>query len=383
MENQGYFSHYYFNLYSNFTFFLNDPVSGDQIKQRESRNIFGYHSKFIKTYGRKGFSVRSATGAGFRLDLTDNSELTHTDGKVETLQEIQKGNINELNGFFYVDENIQKGNLAVNFGTRIDYFHFSYDDHLTKDQHDQLKTIFSPKLNLQYLLSESLQLFAKAGKGFHSNDTRVVVANQGREILPAAYGTDLGAMWKPWPKLLIKPAIWYLYLQQEFVYVGDEGIVEATGKTRRYGVDFSARYQLSKKIVADIDINYCNARDIDGEKDQNYIPLAPIFTSTGGLSYQAKNGFNGSVRYRFITDRPANDDNSIVAKGYFVSDLSMNYTKAPFELGIIVENLFDVKWNEAQFATQSRLKDEPAPVTELHFTPGTPFYLRGKLSVLF
>jgi hypothetical protein len=34
----------------------------------------------------------------------------------------------------------------------------------------------------------------------------------------------------------------------------------------------------------------------------------------------------------------------------------------------------NTKWNETQFATESRLKDESNSVEEIHFTPGTPFY---------
>jgi hypothetical protein len=38
----------------------------------------------------------------------------------------------------------------------------------------------------------------------------------------------------------------------------------------------------------------------------------------------------------------------------------------------MVDNLFNAQWNEAQFATTSRLRGEAGPVTELHYTPGAP-----------
>jgi len=84
-----------------------------------------------------------------------------------------------------------------------------------------------------------------------------------------------------------------------------------------------------------------------------------------------------------MKDRAANEDNSIVAKGYFVADAVVNYTKHSYEIGLAIENLFNTKWNEAQFATESRLKDEPAPVTELNFTPGIPFFARLRLAIFF
>ena len=91
--------------------------------------------------------------------------------------------------------------------------------------------------------------------------------------------------------------------------------------------------------------------------------------------------FFGGINYRFIGDRPANENYSITAEGYFVTDLNVNYTYKNMVFGIIVENLFDTQWNETQFATESRLFNEPNSVEEIHFTPGTPFFLRAKVTV--
>jgi outer membrane receptor protein involved in Fe transport len=201
--------------------------------------------------------------------------------------------------------------------------------------------------------------------------------------LPAAYGTDLGVVLKPARNLLLNIAAWYLYLEQEFVYVGDEGIVEPSGKTRRTGVDFSIRYQPVSRLFLDIDMNYCRGRAIGEHKGEDYIPLAPVFTSTGGLTYKSKQGLNGSLRYRFMDDRPANENKSVIAKGYFINDLVINYTQPRYELSMTVQNLFDVRWKETQFDTESRLKNEPAPVSEIHFTPGTPFFVKVGMSWFF
>ena len=96
-----------------------------------------------------------------------------------------------------------------------------------------------------------------------------------------------------------------------------------------------------------------------------------------------KTGFNGSLRYRYISDRPANENKSVIAKGYTVTDLAFNYTRKKSEIGFAIENLFNVEWNETQFNTKSRLKDESVSVEEIHFTPGVPFFARLKLTVFF
>ena len=52
-------------------------------------------------------------------------------------------------------------------------------------------------------------------------------------------------------------------------------------------------------------------------------------------------------------------------------------------LGLEINNLLNTEWNETQFATESRLKNESDSVEEIHFTPGAPFFIKGKVTYLF
>ena len=221
------------------------------------------------------------------------------------------------------------------------------------------------------------------GIGFHSNDARVILDNDAKDILPKVFGTDLGIILKPLTNLIIKTALWHFYSDQEFVYVGDEGIVEPGGKTRRIGVDISARYQFTSWLYGDLDLNYTKAIAIGAAKGEDYVPLAPSFTSIGGLSAKMKNGFSGSLRYRFMDQRPANEFNNVKAQGYFIADLLLSYNWKKFDLTISAENIFNCKWREAQFDTESRLQFEPQPVSEIHYTSGTPRFLKAGISFKF
>ncbi len=211
----------------------------------------------------------------------------------------------------------------------------------------------------------------------------MILSNQANDILPKVLGTDLGIILKPVKALVLKTTLWHLYSQQEFVYVGDAGIVEPSGKTRRMGVDVSARYQVNSWLYADMDINLTRARAIGEPKGEDYVPLAPAFTSIGGVTAKAKNGFSGSLRYRFIDDRPANEDNSVIAHGYFIADVLMSYKLKQFDLFVSMENIFNRKWNEAQFDTESRLQGEPGSISEIHYTPGTPRFIKAGISFSF
>ena len=92
-------------------------------------------------------------------------------------------------------------------------------------------------------------------------------------------------------------------------------------------------------------------------------------------------GVNGSLRYKWMGNRPANENTSVVAKGYFITDAVLKYTTKNWEVGASVQNIFNVRWKETQFDTESRLYNESEPVSEIHFTPGTPFF--GELSFTY
>ncbi|CAL2076779.1 TonB-dependent receptor [Tenacibaculum sp. 190524A05c] len=385
LKSFGYISKYDFELFSNFTFFLEDPVNGDQIKQKEDRTIFGVSSEYKKVFSGDKFNGHWNAGISLRNDRSFSNELSRTLNRRQTLQRIQFGDINETNLGGFIGSTIEFGKWTFNPSVRLDYFNFQYNDTLQTQYETQKesKAIVSPKFNVIYDYSDNLQFYVKTGKGFHSNDTRVVVAEEGREILPATYGFDTGLVWKPTSKMFFNLAYWYLYVEQEFVYVGDAGIVEPSGETRRQGIDISYRYQPLSWLYWSVDANYTHARSINDPDGQNFIPLAPDFTLVSGLNINFKDGFYGGINVRHIDNRPANEDNSIVAEGYTVADLNVGYRWKDVSFGVQVQNLFDVDWNETQFATESRLQNEVNPVEEIHFTPGTPFFLKASIQYNF
>ncbi len=385
IKNSVFYSLYDFELNSNFTFFLEDPINGDQIRQKEDRKTFGAKSEWNQYLKPGKIDAIVQLGLGLRNDKSIENELSHTANRSETIERIQFGNINETNIFGYLNAKLNFGKWLINPALRMDFFKFNYNDLLANQYQTLLadQAILSPKLNILYNHSSSFQIYMKSGIGFHSNDTRVVVAQNGKEILPAAFGLDIGFIWKPISKLVINTAAWHLYMEQEFVYVGDAGIVEPSGKSRRLGLDLGIRYQINRWLFLNADLNYAFARMINQPEGNDFIPLAVSLSSSGGISLVHPDGYYGGLRYRYIADRPANEDNSIIAKGYFVTDLNIGYRWKYLDFGISIENLFNVEWNETQFATTSRLFHEFEPVEEIHFTPGTPFFIKGQIQFLF
>ncbi|MDO6388707.1 TonB-dependent receptor [Pontibacter sp. BT731] len=388
LDNQVYIIHYDFELYSNFTFFLHDSVNGDQIRQKEQRSIIGYKGAYSREGTLFNLPLKSVAGLGLRYDRVQDSELSRTLGRKITLSEVQKGDIDEVNASAYISETLELSPAwTVNAALRFDQFLFDYVSRLPADsvfnRQVASQNRFSPKLNLFYTYSPTLRLYASAGMGFHSNDTRVSVLADKNRILPAAYGADLGFIFKPLPSLVLHTALWALDLEEEFVYVGDEGIVEPSGKTRRYGVDVTARWQLSPYLFADGDLSVTRPRAREAAEGSDYIPLAPMVTSAGGLTFRNKTGLNASARYRYLKSRPANEDYSLTAEGYLLLNAVASYTLKNLELKLTAENLLNNDWKEAQFETESRLRNETEPVSEIHFTPGTPFFIKAGITYSF
>lgn len=385
IKSKVYLSKYDFELFSNFTFFLEDPVNGDQILQEENRYLYGLTSEYTQSIFSDRFVTNLSFGVSLRADNSNNNRLANTFNRTTILNNIQFGDITEHNLGLYANAEFDFGKVVVNPSLRFDNFNYAYLDLVVNNQSrlSDSKSIISPKLNVQYNVSRKLQFYTKLGKGFHSNDARSFLISSNENTIPAAYGFDVGAIWKPLSRLFVNATYWNLFLEQEFVYVGDAGIVEPSGETFRRGFDLSLRYQQLEWLFFNSDINYTIAISTNEEEGNDFIPLAPDFTVKTGFTLKHPSGFSSSLNVKHIDDRPANEDNSIIAVGYTVVDLSANYDFGNLSVGFQIQNLFDKEWNETQFATESRLLSEPESVEEIHFTPGTPLFLKGIVQYSF
>jgi len=412
---QTYASDYDFKLFSNFTYFLEDDDFGDMIEQLDNRLLYGMNAQYQHIKKLDDKILKSAFGGGFRADNTAVA-LWHSPDRVR--QELfTQASINERNFFSWIqNEIVFSAEFRAQAALRFDYFTFNVDDNTNNSLgsvspelphasgYDQ-QTIVSPKLNLVYSPVETIDLFVNAGTGFHSNDARnVVISKKINELertwrrqgftdlqidnklaeqnfdpaqkdaitLPRATGGELGFRTGKINRLNIGMAAWFLYLEREYVYVGDGGFTELSDPTQRIGLDVEARLKLVSWLWADIDFCLSEGKMMGIHETGNEIPLAPKITSTGGLTVKDLNNFNATIRYTYIGDRPANESNTVIAEGYFILNMGLSWEWKTFTFSVTGENLLDIDWNEAQFDTESQLPWENEPVSEIHFTPGNP-----------
>ncbi len=412
---QAYFCDYDFKLFSNFTYYLQDSVNGDMIEQLDERVMHGLNAQYKSVNKTGSLIIKSTYGTGYRGDNI-NLNLWHSPNRIKN-EVFSDVTVKERNLFAWVQKEVVfSSKFRMQAALRGDYFTFNINDHIgTANESSETglphasgysqQGILSPKFNAVYSPASKIDLYFNAGTGFHSNDARNVIIGQkiselekiwkkdglsDEQIndnledrnfdpeqrdgitLPRAIGTEIGMRTKLASKLNLGLAGWYLYLEKEFVYVGDGGYSELSDPTQRIGFDLEARLKINKWLWADVDLCLSRGKLIGLPSDENNIPLAPRLTSTGGLSVLNLHGFNGSIRYTFVGDRPANETNSVVALGYTIINFGLAYEWKHFLFSITLENLFNTEWNEAQFDTESRMQWESEAVSEIHFTPGNP-----------
>lgn len=388
----GYLQYYELDLWSNFTFFLNDPVNGDGINQHDQRYIyggdFGYRQSGdlfgMRTIGSVGFQVRDDTISNIRLGTQTKRVPTGT---------IVESAVQEASYSPYVKLELQPTPwMRLVGGMRADYFTFDVrnlcDTCPQQPAGRKESGQVSPKGNLILGPWFNTEFFINYGTGFHSNDARSTVTG-GSAPLARAQGAEVGLRSKPWGSsgLELFTTLWWLDLKSELVFVGDDGTTEARGPTRRYGVEVGGRGQVYGPLYFNGSFTWTHAEF----KDTGLaIPLAPDLTAYAALVLRWPEGLSSQIQMTYLGVRNLTEDRTIKAPSWIDFDLTERYllpiklSHGQLEAILYVQNLFDTQWEQATFAFPSRLPNEPAGgIQDIHFVPGNPRFVMGGVAWYF
>jgi outer membrane receptor protein involved in Fe transport len=380
-----YVSYYRLTLFNDFTFFLNDPVNGDMINQRDERFLAGFDAQYELRSQPFGVPLTSTAGLQYRIDtprvVLANAVQRHPVGRVQDVSIVEQS----WSPFVKLDlAPWEKVRLVT--GARGDIFHFDVDQNVntTGEQLTGTATRSRPNVKANLILGPWLQteLFGNFGTGFHSNDARAVIANPSLQALPTARGYELGVRSRALPRTELFATYWVLQLSSELVFVGDEGTTEARGRTHRDGVEVGGRIRLLDWLTFTGDFTYTGHAEF---VDTGFaIPLAPIWTARADLTARLPFGLSSSLEMRHVGDRWADDFRHQTARGYTLFNSTTRYRHKNFEAFFTIENLTNADWREAQFFFSSRLGGEPAGgIEDIHYTPGTPRSFFGGIAYHF
>lgn len=413
-------------LFNDFSFQARDPDRGDEIEQGDDRVVLYGHFKYERqdrSASVPGLFVTSM-GAQVRHDSIRNS--------LHAVEQRRRLDTCETGPGPCIDTHVRQTSMGVYFqedyrplrwlrlvaGIRADLFEF--DAQLQELPPTVQRSILSPKFTAVVSPAVWIDVFANFGSGFHSNDARSAVSTGGGGALPRAIGYELGARAKLLQdRLELAGALWGLDLQSELVWVGDDGVFEPSRATRRIGIDVEARFQIVPWLLADLDATFARPFYRSDDGNGTAVALAPRRTISAGLTARHSSGLFASLRLRHVGPRPATTLTesdaprctpdidagageprcSLVAEGYTVLDATAGFSTRRFAVQLLIENLGNAAYREAQFGSVSRViappdgnsvsragaawVPEPHPILDVHYTPGKPIGALASATLFF
>jgi hypothetical protein len=385
---------YNLDLVSNFTFFLDDPVHGDQQEQVDHRFASGVKAfqRRIARWGR--YSVQNTYGAQVRNDRIGTVALYHTEARARLGTRSNDAAVVTSGGLYAQNEVEWSSWLRTTVGLRGDASRYTVDDKLLPvNSGTSTAGIVSPKAAATFGPWKSTEFYANAGTGFHSNDARgttIVVdtaGNPANRVTPLvrAKGAEIGARTVIIPHLQSTVSFWTLRLGSELVYNGDIGATEPGPGSKRYGVEFTNYYSPMKWLVFDGDLSKSRARFSAFNEAGAFVPEAVDTVVSGGASVDNFHRTFGSLRIRYFGPRPLVEDNSVRSKATTLLNLEGGYqVTANLRANLELFNLANARVSDIDYYFASRLPGEPlGGVYDIHMHPAVPRTVRLSLVVGF
>ena len=389
---RSYIIGYELDLWSNFTYLLDDPVGGDQFKQKDKRTIFGGSYENLWVGNTESFTEHRF-GIDFRHDEVDEVGLYRSRER-EIMGPIREDQVDEssISSFYEMSFDLRSSWRAV-LGIRADAFKFkvnSKDYNLTDDDSD---FILSPKASIAYAFSDNNEMYFSYGNGFHSNDARGVITFADsiaeEKLSPAdplvkSTGFEWGIKALINEQLNTSLAVWSLELDSELLFVGDAGNTEANRPSKRWGIEFNNLWSINEIWSLEADFAYSNAKFNDDDLENRSVPGSLKNVASGILSAEYPSGFFASFSFRYFGEVPLIEDGSIKSEGSTYANLALGWLMDDWQVQLDILNIFDSNDHDIDYFYASRLAGEPANGYEdIHYHIFEPRQIRFYLSKEF
>jgi len=385
---------YNLNLFSDFTYFLDDPVNGDQFHQADHRFILGGKVSHRRIGHWLGREVQNTFGAQIRNDDITNVGLYHTEAR-QLLETIRQDAVVETSAAgFAQNETAWSPWLRTIAGIRVDGYHFNVDSSAPENSGARSAGIVSPKGGVVIGPFSGTEFYVNGGFGFHSNDARGTTITRdpstGEAVDPVtplvrAKGAEVGVRTVAAPHLQTSVTLWTLSLASELVFSGDAGTTEPSRPSHRYGIEIANYYTPRPWMILDGDIAWSSAHFTDVDPVGDFIPGSVATVVSAGVTVDSLRNVFGSVRLRYFGPRPLIEDNSVQSKATSLVNLEGGYKfSKSVKLLVDVFNLFNAKDSDIDYYYTSRLPGEPLDgINDIHLHPTLPRTARINLVVGF
>jgi hypothetical protein len=384
---------YRLNLFSNFTYFLDDPVNGDQFEQADRRYVFGGRMTHRVTGRLAGRPSELLVGLDSRHDDIGTIGLYHTRHRAR-IGVTREDAVRQTSTGLFAQHDLQWTPwLRSTLGLRADRFQFDVRAGNPLNAGTESDGLVSPKLAAIIGPWKATELYINWGTGFHSNDARgatiTIDPSTGEPVervtpLVRARGEEIGIRSMGIGRLKTTVAAWRLDLDSELIFIGDAGTTEAGRPSRRTGIEWSALYALPRWVTLDADVSLSEGRFRDDDPAGDRIPGAVERVVAAGVTIEDAGPIFGSVRLRYFGARDLVEDGSVRSAPTTLVNLQAG-VKLGSRVRVIgdVFNLLNREVSDIDYYYASRLASEPSPVDDIHFHPALPRTVRIGLNVGF
>ena len=402
-QGSAYLIDYDLNLWSNFTYFLEDEVNGDQFEQVDDRIMYGGQVSYSRTTHLGGYAMKNRWGLELRIDDIDEVSLFRTRAR-QRLGVTRSDRVTETSLGAYWENRVTWGPRWRHvLGARYDQYEFDVDDQAGLNANDvdlsgnsgsATDGLPSVKGSLIYTFGNEWEAYVSAGQGFHSNDARGTVItvdpSDGSRVdavdpLVRSLGYEVGARGFMSDRINISLAVWSLELDSELLFVGDAGNTEASRGSRRKGLEVTAYYHFTDQLSLDLEYAYTDAEFTDYKPEGKHIPGAIEHVLQAGLNMDFASGWFGSLRVRYFGDRPLIEDGSVTSNSSAVWNLRAGYRIEDWTFKADLLNVADSDDHDIDYYYTSRLAAEPSGVdtADIHYHVLEPRTLRISASYHF
>jgi outer membrane receptor protein involved in Fe transport len=389
VQASAYLLRYELDLYSNFSYFRDNPIQGDQFLQKDSRTVFGAEAKRIWATTLAGMETHYELGLQARHDrirvgLFDSTSRTVTaTTRDDRVSQTSLGLFGEA-GITWTPW------LRSTAGLRADHFRWDVQNQLAGsaglNSGNASSTLASPKLAVIFGPWSKTEYFLNWGRGFHSNDGRGTVTRidpkSGGTVSPVTglvrtTGYEFGVRSQIVPNLQTSLALWRLAIGSELVFVGDAGTTEASRPSVRQGIELNNRYSPLPWLDFNLDLALSRARFTDADPAGPYVPGSVARVASASVSVQNLGAWSGSLQARYIGPRPLVEDNAVMAASSTLLNMRLGYrVKKGFDISLDMFNLANRKVNDIEYYYASRLKGESTEQNDRHVHPAEPRSVR-------
>ena len=394
----AYVQRYGVQLFHNFTYFLNDPVNGDQFEQFEERWTSGgklTHRRLQRVGGRY---TETALGVDVRNDSVGGPLGLYLTRQTERLSTARADDVDQVSVGLFGQTQVEWSRVVrTTFGLRGDIYHWNVEADNPLNSGEESAAIVSPKVSAAFGPWRGTELYANWGLGYHSNSALGIMlqvdpfTGESADASPAfarAQGAEFGVRTVALRRLQTTATVWYLGFDSELVYVGDSGSTEDGPASRRMGVEITNYIYPHPWVNMDVDVSFSRARYADVPAGEDFVPGSLNRVVSAGIAVNPPQGVTsgvfGALRLRHFGPRPLIEDNSVTSRATSIVNGEVGY-KISERVRLRLEgfNLFDAKVSDIDYFFESRLRDEPEPVEDIHFHAAIPRSARVALQVSF